>query len=241
MSLNKSQIIQTFGATPFQTQLQPLQFQTKINYENDCFEKQDKGISKKSKIAIILGSLAAAGLAAFIFLRKGRGINSVRNAADSLKKDVLSYNIKPPKISDIPADPEVVRLNADFPLEVEYAKIMADINRDPGTLQRYNEVISGLQDTATRIGNKIHEICPNERFGADEHMLNRVIRQKRYFSLPGNVQNGYCGKDPLLYRAAREEGIDIILGYSLLAPLQNGGKESGAPGQTWMEQHYGHS
>ena len=196
-------------------------------------KKDEKKMSTEAKIAIALSSLAAVGLATFAILRKGKGAGAVREAAGNLKKDVLGYKVKPPKIDDIPKGVGLVHKYTPIrgtrginPMEIEYARIMADIERSPETLKRYNEVISGLQDTAAQIRKKIKEICPKEGFDAPKPHLDRVIRQKRYFSMPGNIKKGYCGKDPLLYKAAREEAIDIMLGYRLLSPLQNGGRES---------------
>ena len=195
--------------------------------------KDEKKMSAEAKIAIALSALAAVGLATFAILRKGKGASTVREVAGNLKKDVLSYNVKPPKIDDVPKDIGLVQKYTPIrdargvnPMEIEYARIMADIERNPETLKRYNEVISGLQNTATQIKNKIKEICPEEGFEVPKSHLDRIIRQKRYFSMPGNIKNGYCGKDPLLYKAAREEAIDIMFGYRLLSPLEIGGRES---------------
>ena len=195
-------------------------------------ESKENGMSSETKLAIALTSLAAVGLATFAILKRGKGINAIGSATSSLKKDVLNCNIKPPKIQDIPSDIELVhrytpiRGTSVNPMEIQYARIMADIERNPETLQRYNEVISGLQNTVSQIGKKVSEICPGETFDVAKPHLDRAIRQKRYFSMPGNIKNGYCGKDPLLYKAAREEAVDIIFGYRLLSPLQNGGTES---------------
>ena len=180
--------------------------------------KKENHLSSKAKIAIGITALSVIALTAYALLRRGRGVSSVRNAANNLRREA-SHNIRPPKISDIPPNPDLVRNCTRFPLEVEYARIMTDIERHPGTLNRYNEVISGLQDTARQIGNKVRAICPGETFTVDRRQLDRTIRQKRYFSLPGNARPGYCCKDPLLHKEAREEAMDIIFGYRLLSPL----------------------
>ncbi len=177
-----------------------------------------------------------------------RGCGAIDEAIDK-----LDYNVKPAKIDDIslPDDFTTNEIYAyrwydeDFPLQSEYWKISQDIQRDANTTRRYNEVAESLEETANKIDTELKKykdeiVRGNIDYKAKEWAQDlgtnfginteRAITQKRYFSLPNNQSEGYSGKDPLLYKEAREEIADTYLGYTLLVPIQGQNKKrQGSP------------
>lgn len=183
------------------------------------------------------------------------GEKPIATAADKVGEtaeaelDKLNYEIKKPKISDLTNDSDFMEhVDDEFPLQLQYNKVLYDIKRDKNTLKRYNEVEQILKDASSEIANKFQTIdnevnsAVDKMDGLDEFTkellrdsskyfgvcTERAISQKRYFSMPGNQQEGYCCKDPLLSKEARAEIIDTYLGYDLLSPLRgsSGVKES---------------
>lgn len=204
-------------------------------------KSKEKQINTKT-LFVTIGAMSAIGLATYAILQKRNGTKLAVETVDKFKKDVLNYEIKPPKISDITIDAETARNVSEggFPLEVEYLKIMEDIRRDENTYRRYNEVISSLRDTAFQIDEQFHRICLQDT-GFMEYAhphIERAVRQKRYFSALGEKQTQYCAKDPLLYKTAREEALDIQTGYHILEFAQSGN-------ESWLlnvlMQNYGNS
>lgn len=144
----------------------------------------------------------------------------VERRIDANGKDILGYEIKPPKISDLEAGEEALKTSK---LEGEYDKIRQDIARNSEVQGRYNEIVGELKETAGEINKEFKAIVDDGREYSGG-VIERAILQKRYYSLnPDTTKKGYCCKDPLLYKEAREEAIDIQTGYHILEPYQNGG------------------
>lgn len=203
----------------------------KTNIDQKVSNKKIDNTKKKTIIttALIASGVAAAGI--YFITKKSKAAQQVTNAVKKIpKSDKLSYEIKPPKIDDIKA-PKSLEEYAEFPLEAEYDKIKIDITRNKNTQKRYKEAgeyVAQAYDECVQKTNLIKEGKPydktepfsltNEDFNRNP-LIQRGIPQKRYFSLEGNKQEGYCGLDPLLYKEAREEIVDTYFGYNLLSDI----------------------
>lgn len=206
---------------------------------NINLEKENNG-SKKILItggAMIFtaGSIYLAGKNGYLGNRirnifskeSSRVINSIKSPTQRInqaEKDILGYEIAPVKISDIRASEEAIERSKYSPLEAEYDKIRQDIARNPNNQARYEEIITDLKNTAKEIDNEFQTIHKEDKH-YEGGVIERAILQKRYFSISGNEKEGYCCLDPLEYKKAREEAIDIQTGYYLLEPYQNGGRD----------------
>ncbi len=224
-------------------------------------QKTKKGSTKKILITAGLALAALAGI--YAIAKSGKGKEKVQEAAQNVTSEItqnnkatnaaesmldkLDYEIKEPKISDLVNDSEFMQhVDEEFPLQLQYNKILYDIRRDENTLKRYNEVEKILADASSEIGEKFRAVESDINSAVDKiDNLNeydrkwlknsskgfginteRAISQKRYFSMPENKQDGYCCKDPLLSKEAREEIVDTYLGYTLLSPFSYPGVES---------------
>lgn len=208
------------------------------NEQENKFNKK-KGIYSVLALAVFTGSIYIAGkegyLGSTIKNKLAKGTNSVthtnpyssvntpsQRVSQSVNgvRDSLPYEIQPPKISDLTPSKEALERSKYIPLEAEYDKIRLDIERNPESKKRFDEIIRQLKDTSSELNDRFKSIS-QECMDFEGGVIERAIYQKRYFSIPGNQREHYCCQDPLLYKAAREEALDIQIGYHLLAPFQN--------------------